>query len=111
LAETYATIREEEHDLVPGLGRDQHALEIVFVSSDKDEKSFSEYYGTQPWTSLPFAERSAAQELSQKFNVSGIPAFFIISGEDGSVVDSDGRTTVMNARGDASKLLKAWKLL
>ena len=107
----YSTIREEEHDLITSLEISEHALEIVFVSSDKDEKQFQEYYHSQPWVSIPFSERYAAQELSQKFSVSGIPAFFILNGENGSVIDSDARTTVMNARGDASKLLKAWKLL
>jgi thiol-disulfide isomerase/thioredoxin len=111
LAEMYDTIREEEKDLVPSLGRNEHALEVVFVSSDRDLKSFEEYYGSQPWMAIPFSEGRTNQELSSKFSVSGIPALFILSGEDGSVVDSDGRSTVMNARGDAKKLLKAWKLV
>lgn len=32
-------------------------FEIVFVSSDKDEKSFQEYYNDMPWLALPFAQR------------------------------------------------------
>lgn len=111
LAEMYDTIREEENDLIPGLGAGQHAFEVVFVSSDRDVKSFEEYYGSQPWMAIPFSEGRTSQELSSKFSVSGIPALFILNGEDGSVVDSDGRSTVMNARGDVKKLLKAWKLI
>eukprot|EP00961_Rhodomonas_salina_P072869 978910-Rhodomonas_salina.2 len=30
------------------------ALEIIFVSSDKDEKSFADYHAEQPWLALPF---------------------------------------------------------
>lgn len=111
LAEMYDSIREDEHDLVAGLGADEHALEVVFVSSDRDIKGFEDYYGSQPWMSIPFGESRVGQELSGKFSVSGIPALFILSGADGSVVDSDGRSTVMNARGDARKLLKAWKVV
>ena len=111
LAEIYSTIREEERDLLPGLKTDEHALEIVFVSSDRDQKSFEEYYGEQPWVSLPFSEMRVKQELSQKFSVSGIPALFILRSENGTIVDSDGRSTVMQSRGDVRKLFKAWKLL
>jgi len=28
-------------------------MEIVFVSSDKDEGQFTSYYGEQPWVALP----------------------------------------------------------
>ena len=33
-------------------------LEIVFISSDRDEKSFSEYYNEMPWLALPFCDRN-----------------------------------------------------
>lgn len=111
LGEIYDSIREEESGLLPGLAAGQHALEIVFASSDRDAKSFEEYYDSQPWTAIPFSEAHVKQQLAGKFNVSGIPALFILSGEDGSVIDSDARSTVMNARGDVKKLMKAWKLL
>ena len=32
-------------------------LEIVFVSSDRDEKTFKEYYAEMPWLALPYADR------------------------------------------------------
>ena len=32
-------------------------LEIVFISSDRDEKSFTEYYNEMPWLALPFSDR------------------------------------------------------
>ena len=42
-------------------------LEVVFVSSDRDEASFSEYFADQPWLALPFADRDAKARLSSKF--------------------------------------------
>jgi nucleoredoxin len=45
----------------------------VFVSSDRDEASFREYYGEMPWLALPHSDRARARALSTKFNVSGIP--------------------------------------
>jgi nucleoredoxin len=32
-------------------------FEVIFVSSDRDEKSFSEYYHEMPWLALSFADR------------------------------------------------------
>ena len=49
------------------------SLEIVFVSSDRDEKSFEEYYAEQPWLALPYSERSLKAKLSKKYKVRGIP--------------------------------------
>ena len=51
LAEFYEVLAEE----------DRSALEIVFVSSDKDQSSFNGYYGEMPWSSVPFSNRTVAQ--------------------------------------------------
>ena len=32
-------------------------LEIVFVSSDRDEESFDKYFAEMPWLALPYCER------------------------------------------------------
>ena len=32
-------------------------LEMVFVSSDKDEDAFNEYYKEMPWHAVPYADR------------------------------------------------------
>ena len=50
------------------------------------------------------------QALGTRFSVRGIPSFFILDAETGRVLDSDGRTTVSNARGDTSKALTKWKV-
>merc|ERR1711998_579251 len=39
-------------------------LEIVFVSSDRDEAAFKSYYGEQPWLALPFTSRALKGKLS-----------------------------------------------
>ena len=32
-------------------------LEIVFISSDRNQEEFDEYYGEMPWTALPYEKR------------------------------------------------------
>lgn len=68
-------------------------LEVVFVSSDRDEAAFKEYAAEQPWLSLPYDKRDLKNSLSKKFKVQGIPSFVIVDAE-GKTITSDGRSAV-----------------
>ncbi len=83
-------------------------MEIIFVSSDNDESSFSEYYGSMPWTSVVFSDKKHIENLGQKHGIRGIPALIVLDAASGAVKDSDGRTTVSAAKGVTSKALKVW---
>lgn len=54
------------YKLLKSQGKD---LEIVFVSSDRDEGQFSEYFKEMPWLALPYALREKKAELGSKFKV------------------------------------------
>ena len=73
-------------------------MEIVFVSSDRDERSFKEYHGSMPWLALPFSARELKDSLSRKYGVSGIPMFVVIDGQKpgAPVITVNGREEVMN---------------
>jgi nucleoredoxin len=45
LAELYSHLKEEFPT---------HGLEMVFVSSDRDEGGFQQYFGSMPWMAVPF---------------------------------------------------------
>eukprot|EP00929_Paragymnodinium_shiwhaense_P097257 TRINITY_DN58_c0_g1_i14.p1 TRINITY_DN58_c0_g1~~TRINITY_DN58_c0_g1_i14.p1 ORF type:complete len:441 (-),score=142.01 TRINITY_DN58_c0_g1_i14:291-1496(-) len=68
-------------------------LEVVFVSSDKDEGQFKDYFGEMPWLALPYSERAKKDALSKKFKVNGIPALVILDA-DGKTITTDGRAAV-----------------
>jgi nucleoredoxin len=68
-------------------------FEIVFVSSDRDEGSFNEYYGEMPWMALPFEDRERKAKLSSKFKVQGIPTLVIVD-ENGKTITTDGRAAI-----------------
>lgn len=61
-----------------------------------------------PWASVPFSASDKTQALGQRFGIRGIPALIILDAADGSVKDSDGRTTVSAAKGVTSKATKKW---
>mmetsp|Transcript_116951 Transcript_116951/g.342499 ORF Transcript_116951/g.342499 Transcript_116951/m.342499 type:complete len:166 (+) Transcript_116951:56-553(+) len=81
-------------------------IEVVFVSSDRDEGAFGEYYGEMPWTALPFEKRDEKGALSQRFGVQGIPMLVVLR-PDGSVAKDNGRGEVQSS-GDLAKALAAW---
>jgi nucleoredoxin len=98
LAEFYNIYKEE-------IGEN---FEIVFVSSDRDASSFQEYYGSMPWTALPFEARDRKQSLCETFGVRGIPTFIVVDPETGKVIDADGRNTVQNSHGNAKDVSSKW---
>ncbi|XP_015957092.1 probable nucleoredoxin 1 [Arachis duranensis] len=69
--------------------KDNNALEVIFISSDRDQDSFEAFFGGMPWLALPFGDSRKAF-LSRKFKVSGIPKLVAIG--------SSGRTVTKEAR-------------
>ena len=82
----------ETYQIVVAKGK---PFEIVFVSSDKSEGQFNDYYGEMPWAALPYADRAKKEELSKKYKVQGIPTLVILNPE-GEVVTLDGRDALGN---------------
>jgi nucleoredoxin len=85
----------------PQLGAfyDAHAktvgLEIVFVSSDRDEAGFDSYYGEMTsWLALPYGDRARKDALSRKFKVQGIPTFVLVDVATGATITADARSEV-----------------
>jgi len=68
-------------------------LEVVFVSSDRDEAAFKDYHGEMPWLALPYGERDLKEKLSKKYKVQGIPTVVILDA-DANVITKDGRAAV-----------------
>jgi len=82
-------------------------LEIVFVSSDKDEAAFKEYYEEMPWLALPYSNRELKETLSKKYKVRGIPSFVIVD-SDGNTITTEGRDEIM---GDPAGARFPWRPL
>lgn len=70
------------------------------MSSDRDAASFSEYLAEMPWKALPFADRKLKGELSQRYEVQGIPTLVFLNARDGSVITTAGREKVSTAPSD-----------
>ena len=77
-------------------------IEIVFVSFDKKEDEYKEYYGSMPWTAIPYGD-SRIQELAEKFEVEGIPFLCIVS--------KDGKEECLSSNGYEDVMLKKEKAI
>ncbi|KAG7362661.1 thioredoxin-like protein [Nitzschia inconspicua] len=92
-----------------------HGLKIVFVSGDRDEQSFRNYYQSMPWCAIPFDQLSFyKQALNMTYGVRGIPSFVVLDAVSGQVVvpASQSRQEVVNAcRGgelQIEAMLESW---
>ncbi|CAM2717525.1 unnamed protein product [Rotaria socialis] len=56
--------------------------------------AFDEYYGEMPWLALDFSERDKKKELSNKFNVDGIPTLILLNGDSGDIICQDARDRI-----------------
>jgi len=81
-------------------------FEVVFVSSDRSPKAHMDYMkgSKMKWYTMPHRS-DAANKLSKKYEVRGIPALMIVS--------PDGKTITKNGRGDVTSnpkgALKVWE--
>jgi len=78
LAKTYAAIKAARDD-----------FELVFVSGDRDEMTFKDYFKEMPWLALPF-NQERYEALSSHFEVEGIPTLVVLTPE-GKVITTKGR--------------------
>lgn len=60
-------------------------FEIIFVSSDRGEEGFTDYFKDMPWLAVPFGHESA-KELSGRFSVQGEKKINKRIGDDSSFI-------------------------
>ncbi len=81
------------HEFTPKLAKyytaTKGAMEIVFVSLDRDRRAYDRYRSTMPWPALPF-NPDVASELQELAGVTGIPTL--------AVFNAAGRLEIPNAR-------------
>ncbi len=82
-------------------------FQIIFISSDSDQKSFNDYYKTMPWLALDYKEQRKREELLRKFNVTGIPKLVLIDGDSGEIICTNAKEQILYL--DVEGLNFPWK--
>lgn len=68
-------------------------FEVVFISSDRNDESFNDYFAKMPWLAVPFPDSETRTRLKSLFNVRGIPHFVVLDA-NGKVLTNDGSRIV-----------------
>jgi len=61
-------------------------FEVVFVSADRDEDSFNQYFSSMPWLAMPW--NSNRQQVQAMYKVTGVPKLMIFSPSGALVLDN-----------------------
>ncbi|CAN1310925.1 Probable nucleoredoxin 1 [Linum perenne] len=56
-------------------------FEVVFISSDKDDESFTEYFSKMPWLAVPFSDSDVRASMKEMFNAESIPHLVVLDAE------------------------------
>lgn len=95
------------YETIKGKGEN---IEIVFVSSDRDEGSFKEYFENDHGDWLAVKYGTSEDSLSEHFQVRGIPALIVVNSK-GEAVVPDAREGVASSSTETSMLatFAEWK--
>ncbi|KAI5611146.1 nucleoredoxin [Silurus asotus] len=69
-------------------------LEIVFISSDQDQKHWQDFLQEMRWPALPFKDRHKKMKLWNKYKVTSIPSLVFVDATTGKVVCRNGLLVV-----------------
>uniref|UniRef100_A0A3Q2W280 Nucleoredoxin n=3 Tax=Haplochromini TaxID=319058 RepID=A0A3Q2W280_HAPBU len=69
-------------------------LEIVFISSDPDQKHWQDFLQEMPWPALPFKDRHKKMKLWNKYKVTSIPSLVFVDASTGKIVCRNGLLVV-----------------
>ncbi|XP_067866725.1 nucleoredoxin isoform X4 [Heterodontus francisci] len=84
LVETYRKIKE--------MGQ---KFEIVFVSADRSEDSYKQYFSEMPWIAVPYTDEARRSRLNWHYGIQGIPTLIILD-QEGKIITRQGRPAVLN---------------
>ncbi|KAL6878464.1 hypothetical protein ACP4OV_012634 [Aristida adscensionis] len=77
----------EAYDELASQGK---SFEVVFVSRDRDEEAFDEYFAKMPWLAVPFSDEEGRKRLLNRFKVKGIPNLVILDAQTGQLYTKEG---------------------
>ncbi|XP_040388264.1 nucleoredoxin isoform X1 [Cygnus olor] len=70
-------------------------FEILFVSADRSEDSFKQYFSEMPWVAVPYADEARRSRLNRLYGIQGIPTLIVLDSQ-GEVITRQGRVEVLN---------------
>jgi nucleoredoxin len=78
-------------------------IEIIYISSDKTNIEFNEYWENMPFPGLSYDNREKKEELVKKYNVDKIPTLIFINQND-ELITNDGKKIIEDSNGNIEYL-------
>lgn len=78
-------------------------IEIIYVSSDKTQNEFNEYWENMTFPALSYCDREKKEELTKLYEVKQIPALVFIN-DNGELITKDGKNIITNSNGNVEYL-------
>lgn len=77
------------------VNRDRHRFEVIFVSADRSQAEFDQYYADMPWTKMAFNASADIKDcLNETYRVECIPTLVLLD-RQGNLLTLDGRSKVL----------------
>lgn len=70
-------------------------FEIIFISADRSEDSFKQYFKEMPWLAVPYSDETRRSRLNRLYGIQGIPTLIVLDPK-GEIVTRQGRVEVLN---------------
>ena len=87
------------------INKDGVRFEVVFCSSDGDDKAFKRNFAEMPWAAVDYADEVRKATLSQKFGIMAVPTLIILD-KDAHIISYDGRQDLQQHQ---AGVLEAWE--
>jgi len=72
-------------------------IELIYISSDKDEAAFNNYYTAMPWLALPYPDRTLQIRLAMQFRLNGFrSAVVLVDPKTGVCLNKYGREAIVS---------------
>jgi len=105
LVEFYQALRNENID--------SSEFDVVFISSDRSQEQFDDYYDEMPWAHLKLDDSDEKMRLSRLFSIATLPSLIAVN-SGGSRIDVNARKLITDwaledpsVRGPAATILAA----
>jgi nucleoredoxin len=85
----------------------ERTLEIILISSDREQDEWKRHHATMPWMTLPWGD-ARANALRSKFEIYGVPALIILDSQTGFTITTKGRKDLT---ADVTEVYQSWAKL
>ncbi|XP_064651361.1 tryparedoxin-like [Lineus longissimus] len=69
-------------------------FQVIFISRDKTEDEFRDYFAAMPWLAMPY-NKEKADVIKTKLEIKSIPSFILFDSESGKIIQKNGRNCIV----------------